>query len=85
MLLREVKYYFMTTNQLQKEVMRLRSKLESEEVFDIKLEYLEALADIIKTLVRRYKHDEEFMRTVRIELRKLQRQAHQAYEEVTES
>ena len=82
MFVREVKYYFMTINQLNKEVMKLRQKLESEEDFDVKMKYLEALADIVKTIIRKNRNNEEVMREIRIELRKLQRQAYQAAEEL---
>lgn len=82
MFIREVKYYFMTINQLNKEVMKLRQKLESEEDFDVKMKYLDALTDIIKTIIRKNRNNDEVMREIRIELRKLQRQAQAAYESV---
>lgn len=81
MFVREVKYYFMTTKQLGEEVERLKVKLQAEEDFEVKMKYLEALADVMKTLIRRYRNDDEFMRAVRIELRKLQNQAYQIQEE----
>lgn len=81
MFVREAKYYFMTTKQLNKEVMKLRQKLESEEDFDVKLKYLEALGDIIKTIIRKNRNNEAVMKEIRIELRALQRLAYQAADE----
>ena len=74
MFVREVKYYCMSTKQLNKEVMKLRLKLESEQSFEKKKKYLNALADVIKTLIRKYRNDEVFMAYVTKELNKLRAQ-----------
>lgn len=78
MFVREVKYYCMSTKQLNKEVMKLRLKLESEQSFEKKKKYLNALADVIKTLIRKYRNDEVFMAYVTKELNKLRDQIKEA-------
>ena len=74
MLAREIKYYFMTNKQLHEEIMGLRFKLNSEPDVKKRIKYLNALADIIKMLIRKYRHDEVFMEYVNKELNKLRNQ-----------
>ena len=74
MLVREVRYYFMNTKQLNEEVMRLRCKLNTETNVEKKMKYLNSLADIIKTLIRKHRNDKVFMAYVTTELNKLRDQ-----------
>ena len=78
MLLRELKYYFMTNEELEREILRLRFKLDNAtEPRKIK-KYLDALADIVKMLIRKYRNDDDFMREVRWSLYSLKAQAEEA-------
>ena len=80
MFVREVKYYFMTVKQLNKEVVRLRQIINSDVDVSVKVDCIDALADIIKTLIRKNKKNEAFLKAVRIDIRNLQRQAYQTNE-----
>lgn len=81
MLLREVKYYLMSNHQLEKEIMELRFKLDMETDARKIEKYLDALADIVKTLIRKNRDDDDFMREVRWSLYSLKAQAEKALKE----
>lgn len=81
MLLREVKYYLMTNEQLEKEIMDLRFKLDTATTSKQIKRYLEALADIVKTLIRKNRDDDDFMREVRWSLYSLKAQAEKVAKE----
>ena len=74
MLVREIVYYYMSNEQLHKEITRLRFKLENETDVKKKMKYLHALSDAIKALIRKYRNDEVFMEYVTFELNKLRAQ-----------
>lgn len=74
MLVREVKYYLMSNNQLHKEIMKLRYKLETAKCDKQRIKYLNALADVVKALIRKYRGDEVFMKYVTRELNNLRAQ-----------
>ena len=71
MLLREIKYYFMTTKQMSKEIERIKAKLESTTNFDKKMRYYEALADMMKVIIVKYQDNEVVMAYINRELNKL--------------
>lgn len=78
MFIRETMYYFMSNKQLSKEIMKIRRKLEAEENIEKRLKYFNALADILKALIRKYRNDDEFMEYVTVELNKLRTQIKEA-------
>lgn len=72
MFVREVKYYCMSIKRLDKEVAKLRLKLETETDVKKKMKIFDALADVIKTLIRKNRKDEMFLKFVREQLKTLQ-------------
>lgn len=78
MLLREVKYYLMSYEQLEKEIMDLRFKLDTATTSKQIKRYLEALADIARVLIRKNRDDDDFMREVRWTLYSLKAQVEKA-------
>lgn len=78
MFVREVVYYCMSQKQLDKEIERLRLKIESESDFDKKFEYIKALTDVVKTLIRKNRKNKKFMQDVRKTLNELQTQSEES-------
>lgn len=74
MLLRETAYYFMSDKQLEKVVRRISKKLETETNEKKVMKYLNELADVGKALIRKYRHDADFMMHVQHELNDLKAQ-----------
>ena len=72
MFVREVKYYCMSIKRLDKEVAKLRLKLQTETDVKKKMKILDSLADIIKTLIRKNRKNEVFLKFIREELNRLQ-------------
>lgn len=72
MFVREVKYYCMSIKRLDKEVAKLRLKLETATDVKEKMRILDSLADIIKTLIRKNRKNEMFMKFIREQLKTLQ-------------
>ena len=81
MFVREAIYYFMSDDQLGREIARLRNKLDTEQDVNKKMGYLASLGDVLKTLIRRYRHDDELMVEVRRMLYNLRSQLEEALEE----
>ena len=81
MLLREVKYYLMTNNQLGKEITKIRFKLDGERDIRKVKKYLNQLDDIAKALIRKNRNDDDFMRNARWMLYSLKAQTEKAQEE----
>ena len=71
MLAKQVKYHFMSLDQIDKCIDKLKDKIDNEADFDKRLKYLEEVAVIMNVLISRNKDNDLFMKHVRNGLNEL--------------
>lgn len=71
MLTKQVMYHFMSLDQINKRIDKLKDKIDNEANFDKRLKYLEEVAIIMNVLITRNRDNDLFMKHVRNGLNEL--------------